>query len=71
MYVITLNEDEEGGRRPRNGREGREAATEGRASVGRGGLARVGGLAARAGDTGRRAFIRLCRATDQSAVLPR
>ena len=30
MCVITLNEDEEGWRRPGNGREGREAAMEGR-----------------------------------------
>ena len=34
MCVITLNENEEGGRRPGNGREGREAAIEGRAGGG-------------------------------------
>ena len=34
MCVITLHEDEEGGRRPGNGREGREAAMEGQAGAG-------------------------------------
>ena len=52
------------------GEGGREAATEGRPGGERGGQARVSGLAARAGGTGRGAFIRLCRATDQGAALP-
>ena len=34
MCVIILHEDEEGGRRPGNGKEGREAAMEGRAGAG-------------------------------------
>ena len=41
------------------GKGGREAATEGRAGGGHGGQARVGGLAARAGGTGRGVFIQL------------
>ena len=41
MCIITLNEDEEGGRRPGNGREGREAAMEGRAAAVRGAVAGV------------------------------
>ena len=52
------------------GRGGREVAGEwkGREGGGNGG---PGGQAARVGGTGRGAFIRLCRATDQGAALPR
>ena len=66
-----MNEDEGGGRWPGNGREGREAATEGRAGRGRGGQAWAGGQAARAGGIGRGVFIRLCRATEARQASPR
>jgi len=84
MCIITLNEDEKGGRRPENGREGREAAMEGRAATVRGAPAdvlgdgrerdrRLGRFAARAreGEGRGGSYIWLCRAMDQGASVSR